>query len=607
MNQLPQSEVPPVQHCYFLDKATAIAHYEKELEVDYGNGCTLRQFCYYSGSESEPMVNPETPYLVNLPTSKLIDFFRDYLAYPLPTHVELGGVAGNAQMQIMVDEILAVFAEIQQERDKRIDDALFTQPVMAEWMAKQQIKTYKFNKHISGYQLNYVIGNPIEEHKHLKNLIFLPEQKMAETVYEKSCRPPKILVPSPFDSSELLEQGQQFLRYIQGQYSNYVNQKYFKSIVKIQQKKVDFSSEQPLRVLITACYYTTVMRYALKNMALAFENQGCEVLFLIDDPYHTLIGAKVTDAFEAFSPHITFHINHLNNEYLPEETFNFIWWQDFMNILQKPDRFPKVRDRDFHFAFSDYIFEAVKSKGVEVTYQEQCADENIYSPPSDETHRREVIAFVGSAYSQEPKDFVKLYGEQALQEVFQDFEAIFHQPISEPQERGGLVHRYIEIHSQFDAQMLRRLWVYFCRKTIVYALIEQSPYPVELYGYDWHEDPITAPFYKGQIENGKELANLYRSVKYGLSVQPYMVGHQRLAEIKFCGSVPLVYWTPCYYENADYKEEVLAFETLEDLLQQLNRDIKEGSLPDKNIRFHLSYENFAKRCLEQVKASIQGS
>jgi len=575
--------------------------------VDYGNGCTLRQFCYYSGSESEPMVNPETPYLVNLPTSKLIDFFRDYLAYPLPTRVELGEAAGNAEIEEMAQSILEVFAEIQQERNERIDDALFTQPVMAMWMAKQQIKTYKINRHVAAIQICYAIGEPPEGEEIPKNLIFLPEDRMSETIYEKSCRPPKVLIPSPFDSIELMQQGEKFLGFIQQQFQQWINQKYVYTVKQARSLKIDFSerSKKPMRVMIFACYYTTVMRYALESMAQAFEKLGCEVLFLIDDPYSYLIGTKTVEAYLQFKPHLTFNINHLNNEAISPDTFNIIWWQDLMEDLQKSEPFRNIRPRDFHYAFGDYILEGVKNKGVEVHYQEQCADENIYFPPSENNQRRNVVVFVGSAYAQEPKDFAKHYGEESLQKVLTDYEQIFNQPIVEAQQRVDLIHRYIETHTQYHQFYLTRLWIYYCRTTIIHALIDNSPYPIELYGYDWQDDPKTAPYYQGSIENGQALADLYRSVKYGLSVQPFMTGHQRLAEIKFCGAIPLVFWTPNRYEHTDYRKEVVAFESLDELSRQLNN--APTVLPDENIRHHFSYINFAQCCLQQVENTVEAS
>ena len=603
----------PVEHCYFLDKATAEAHYQMAQEVVYAQGHRLRQFCYYLGSEDEPMVDVNTPYLVNLPSSKIIEFFQNYLAYPIPTKVEAGPATQQAEAKEMIQTILDIFSEIQSDRKERVDDALFTQPVMAEWMAIQQIQTYRQHPHIAAIQLCYVIGTPEAGKTYPQNLIFLPEEAMAETLYQKTARTPKILVMSPFDSPELKVQGQKFLTFIQQSFQKWVQHQIYLVLQKIQQLSLDpprleklkktFQGDREVRVLIFASYYTTVMRYALENMAKAFEKIGCEVRFIMDSPYRLLLDLEVTQTYLSFKPHLVFNINHLNNQTLSNETFNCIWWQDLMPPLQNSESFAKVRLRDFHFAFSEHIYESVKAKGVPVRYQEQCANEDIYFPPSSERaiQRRQVIVFVGSSYAKQPKIFAQLYGETALNKVLTDFKDCFEQPILEAEQRVDLIHRYIETHDQYDQFVLTRLWIYYCRTAIIHFLIEHSPLPLELYGYDWQEDPKTAPYYKGHVENGEELAELYRSVQYGLSVQPFMVGHQRLAEIKFCGATPLVFWTPNHYEHTDYQHEVLSFQSLEEL-QTLFPQFKQPppSLPDQKIRQHFTYTQFALRCLETM-------
>lgn len=595
----------PIQHTYFLDKETALAHYEREQEVAYDNGCTLRQFCYYSGAEDEPMVSVETPYLVNLPTSKLIDFFREYLAYPLPTQVELGQMPQTAETLEMVKEILAVFEDIQKERDAKIDDALFTQPVMAEWMAKQQIKTYKCNERVHAYQLCYAIGPSPDKSSYPKNLIFLPETQFEETIYEKSCRPPLILISSPFDTEDLKNQGQQYLSLIDQNFQRYLSQKMARGIKRLGYLKLNFS-QKPWRVMLFTSHYTTVMKYAMQSMVKAFEQLGCEVLFLTDDEYSALVAAKTLEHLVDFNPHLLFSINHHHREFLPKESFQAVWWQDLMPEIQKKEPFKYENERDFYYAFGDYILEAITTKtDHSVTYQEQCADENIYFPPSDADFykRRPSIVFVGSAYSREPNVFKKYYGEGALNKVLRDYDILFQQPISEPEERVALVHRYIASHPQYHKFNLTRLWIYFNRTKVIEYLIDYSPYALELYGYDWQDNPKTAPYYKGVIENGEALADLYRSVMFGLSVQPFMVGHQRLAEIKFCGAIPLVLWTPNRYEHRDYMDEVCAFNTLDELDSQLKSPPSE--LPDNKIREHFSYVRFAEKVLQRMEAVFE--
>lgn len=598
--------ISEVQHIFFIDEVAARLQYEKALEVSYENGHTLRQFCYYNVSNaSGPIVSVETPYLVGLPTSILIDFFKDNLAYPVPTQVKLQHTEDEEAQEFinqMKNNLLSAFAEVQDVRQSLVDDALFTQPIMALWMAKQQIKIYKLNRHVAATQICYAIGEPPEGEETPKNLIFLPENRMSETIYEKSCRPPKILIPSPFDTIELMQQGRQFLELIQQQYQQWINQKYIYAVKQARSLKIDFSEwpKKPIRVMISVCYYTTVMRYASESMAQAFEKLGCEVLFLIDDPYSYLIETKIAEAYLQFKPHLTFNINHLNNQAISPDTFNIIWWQDMMPELYAENRM-FIRERDLHYAFSDYIMERVKEKGVtNVEYQEQCASEEIYS--NLERTRRDVIVYVGSSYHKSLKVFSSNYGEDELERVLFDLKNIFY---SDAPNKNRIIYGYAEKNSKVNSKMLFDIWNYITRNEVINKLIEEAPFPVEIYGYDWQDNPKTAPFYKGPIENGEALAELYRSVRFGLSVQSYKIGHQRLAEIKFCGAIPLVYWTPNRYEYTDYRDEVIAFSQVDELLDKLKSPPK--ALPSKKILNYFTYTRFARRVIERVECMLNSN
>lgn len=596
------------EHIFFTDELSARFQYEQALEVPYDNGQTLRQFCYYLSDTDEVVLNVETPYLVGIPKHQLLKFFKNYLAYPMPTRVEIPPVdqASDEQKAQLVEiqkNFLEAFKEVSALREGLIDDALFTQPVMALWMAKQQIKTYKINPNVPGIQVCYAIGNEFEEDTP-ENLVMLPEEEMVETLIKKGYRLPKKVIVSPFDSEALKAQGRQFLEYLQSQSKSYLTSYLNPLVEQCKAWEPDYT-ESTWRVLIFASRYTTVMRYAFENMAKAFEKIGLEVTFIMDTPYSQMTGTNVVEKLVEVKPHFTFNINHLNQEILHKKFFNVVWWQDLMPEIQKPDNPNMKRERALHYAFGDFIYRHVLQAGARsVEYQEQCANEEIYFPPEKEKHRRDAIVFVGSSYASEPDNFAKHYGKAATQAVMDDFKRLIYEETETESDRVAKINAYIESHEhKFHRFYLNRLWVYCNRREIIHTLIEKSPIPVELYGYGWQEDPITAPFYRGVVENGEPLAELYRSVKYGLSIQPFMIGHQRLAEIAFCEAIPLVLWTPNQYEHNDYKEEVVAFDT-PDALIPLLAESPQVAKP-KKIRQHFSYVNFAKRVIQCIQSELR--
>ena len=85
-------------------------------------------------------------------------------------------------------------------------------------------------------------------------------------------------------------------------------------------------STGPLRVFAHATRETTVMQHSSRGMIRAFEKLGHEARFLIEsNEMQRLDMRSIIEAIEAFDPHLTLSINHLNNNYLPADVVNAVW------------------------------------------------------------------------------------------------------------------------------------------------------------------------------------------------------------------------------------------------------------------------------------------
>ncbi len=92
---------------------------------------------------------------------------------------------------------------------------------------------------------------------------------------------------------------------------------------KIKNLKQNFNDKK-LRVFIPACRETTVMQYVSKNIAESFTRLGYDLLFDIQNDMEVCDDLYALKRLYKFNPHIIININHVNNDFLSDEVFNFI-------------------------------------------------------------------------------------------------------------------------------------------------------------------------------------------------------------------------------------------------------------------------------------------
>ena len=124
---------------------------------------------------------------------------------------------------------------------------------------------------------------------------------------------------------------------------------------------------------------------------------------------------------------------------------------------------------------------------------------------------------------------------------------------------------------------------------------------MEVYGPGWEDNDSVKPFYKGITSHGKELADIYRAARYALVVHPFELNSQRLAEVSACGTIPIVY--DCRHSSVQphWENDLLFYSSIEGL-----KDILEsgGGSPVPQIAEYYSYENFARRIIGDIEASL---
>ncbi|MBF0143445.1 MAG: hypothetical protein HQL57_06510 [Magnetococcales bacterium] len=362
----------------------------------------------------------------------------------------------------------------------------------------------------------------------------------------------------------------------------------------------EFPPNGPLRVFLAASRLTIVMQHSSRGLARAFERLGCRVCFLIEEnDYQEITLAHRMATMRAFNPHITLSINHLNNGGLHPAVFNFAWWQDAMPNISSGQPLA-LRERDFLYSvYPEIDAFLAKCTPAPVERLDFCIDQEIFFPKPPPQRRNKVV-FVGSSYA---LNLSKLPGEEETIRLLRQMVAR-GEPITD-ELLAALTTRY-----QFPASLLRYdtgpIYTHVIRESAVEWLCELAPtldLEVEVYGRWWEKNPIVAPYFKGLITHGPELARIYNEARYALSVSSYQIKSQRLAEIAACGAIPVVFDARDRAEPPFWENESLLFRTREELRVALTQTPKASP---EAIAAAYSFDATARRLLDRVLHVLEG-
>lgn len=368
---------------------------------------------------------------------------------------------------------------------------------------------------------------------------------------------------------------------------------------QVKELKPDFNDKK-LRVFVPACRETTVIKNISENIAKTFEKMGYEVCFFIQDnamqgcvdilPYiHTL---------HEFNPHIIVNINHLNNHYLNDEVFNFVWFQDTMPIVVNKEPI-HLRKRDYIFALLYGIQFALGLKGVNCDIQDFCISTDVYKVNKN-IQKKQKVVFIGGSYLENYNPYINEVGGQAI-DSFDDTNAqlVLKEMINHYRTNGEFTHQYLgELAQRFGKsnQYLRTyLFSYLIRDVTILELCKmEQEYEIEIYGWGWEKYPELQKYYKGALSYGEAISNVYNSADYAIVAHPDYIIQQRTLEAAASGCTPLVY--DCRYshlvEPPYFEESVVYFKNLVELEQILNQKKQERDL--KSLVEQFSYEKFVK-------------
>jgi hypothetical protein len=369
---------------------------------------------------------------------------------------------------------------------------------------------------------------------------------------------------------------------------------------EIAKTKLDFT--EPLRVLFITTRTTTVLQYVAKNVADAFDELGCDTFVSIEQNAMQSWGSNDSHGnsdfawhlknIHEFNPHIIFNLDWINNSFLGEDVFNFIWFQDPMEILYSHEEI-KLRDRDYVFILIDDFKKALMKKGVleeKIMSQPFATNPNIFY--RDESIKKEnKIVFLGSDYSFEkdldiPKDIEE--------EIYKDIEGntLSNEKVKDYASRLRMSEDYVAT-SLISSFVRRRVIIWMCSLENI---------EVEVYGTDkWLDNKEVAPFYKGLLPYGEEMSKVYNSATYAISAHPLYRYQQRVFEMSACDTIPLVYKCGITREEFFHEDNILSFSKFDELKNLIGAKPKKDS---KQISEDISYKTLAQKIIDIVKNEV---
>jgi len=573
-----------VKDIFFLNIEDAYSEAAKQNKIVDEQGGERLQYCYYDGLLTDIVLDN----FIQVPADDFIKFFsHNRLPVPQIIAISQDGV-------VHFNEVPAdVIEEVKQYRTKYLAgyihfDTYFVDPLLALNVAKQRNRVYCKHPTIDGLQLCYYRGE-LPEHS-IKNLVHVELHDLVEFFILSKLRLPEMLeIPDELED--------ELKRAVREDVANALDDIIKKRAALIEQltqkakaQKPVIVDGEPIRIVIHTSRFTTVMQYCSRGVAKAFEKRGCQVLFYIEaNDMEINNHIDCLSQFIDFNPHAVFCVNALFNNFFHDDVINIIWWQDSMPQI-KNQVLLNWRQNDFNFSISPIYDQYLKQCGAgTVERQLFVIDEEVFYS-DDNRQRQQKIIFVGTSYLMRI-DFSDDWEQQVIAElvgILNRGGRFDEQTVTSVAERSSLTYEFV----------FWELLHYVVRDYSIKWLCRNSALPVEIYGRYWDQDPLVAPFFRGELVHGVEVAEAYRSATYAVVSHPCEINSQRLAEVAACGCIPVVYDCRDVAEKPHWDDYCLFFKTEDDLKNIIDNRLRPAKSPivlAKNFTYDAAVDHFIEK------------
>lgn len=478
-----------------------------------------------------------------------------------------------------------------------VADSIFFDPAHALATARQRNRLPVWG-HVDGCQVCYAIASsddaPVADAP--DNFALLDTKLMIDQLVVARTRLPTAIVFPPGIADETQAEFTRLVQVVMNEVHRRRQAQTKMLMEQIQGMALAPATGRALRVFANASRTTTVMQYASRGILAGFKSLGHEVSLALEaNDCEELSTLHRLRAIEEFAPDLIFLINHHLPMICPPDVVQVTWWQDEMPSL-KDDQPMEWRAKDLVYCLDRQNFQplllAKHLPESRIRVQQGCIDETVFQPDPDFPRSQRRLVFVGSNHIE------SLLGTEG-QRLAAAMVELTHSGIALTMADFGRLAISVGIDPiQHDAS-LKTLWCSVVRTLAVHWACSLIGWEVEIYGYGWDIDPVVKPFFRGSIANGKPLADLYRGASHGLVVHPFLVNHQRLAEVACCGCTPVVFDCRLASEPPYWDDQCLYFVSETDFRLSLSRHV---ALEPDRFRRHFSYASFAERILADARS-----
>lgn len=478
---------------------------------------------------------------------------------------------------------------------KELFDTYFLDSKEALRIALQKNRVSTDNINVDGLQICYYSGKKLK--KSPINCINVPIKKIVKYFSNTKNRFPKDI---DFTKSKYktIEQQQLFKDAIETifiEVDKTINAKISRKVYNIRKLKLNFNGEV-LRVFVPACRETTVMQHVARSISNMFKNLGYDVLFDIQNDMQDCRPLPLLKKLYKFNPHIIININHINNSYLSKDVFNFVWFQDPVSVLVDDSKIV-LRERDYIFSLLSEFDNLLQAKNISFLRQSFCINSKEYKQ-NNSIKRKKKIVFIGSSY-------LKMLGNGEFdKKLLEHLITLFEQ---------GVIFTYEVVNNilnQFNVDKM------FLTSTLIPFIIRdrsvrwlcntQTKYDIEIYGWGWDVYDDVKPYFKGALDYGSDIADVYNSAEFVLAPHQHYILQQRVLEASACGCIPIVYDIRDLTDENIYPEALCYFKTFSDLEDILNSKTPIKKDSSKLLKDN-SYKAFAKKIIKIVKKELKNA
>ncbi|MBL1243435.1 MAG: hypothetical protein COA39_003405 [Sulfurimonas sp.] len=342
-------------------------------------------------------------------------------------------------------------------------------------------------------------------------------------------------------------------------------------------KNTELNFNESLRFYLVANKSTQVMQYISYNVTKALKAAGYNVFY---DLNYGIEDENCLKNMSQFNPHVTININHLNNDFLSPDVYNFVWFQDFMPILLDKKKM-KLRKRDFIFHLTDGLEKKLHAKKVFSRYQGFCIDTSTYKP-NKSIKKEKKIVFIGSSYM---KNFQNIQADQKDFICDLIYQAYLKDGIMPSKKRRKIAKKF-----KIDEVSLGHIFNYVERDlALLYIVQNMKEYEIEVYGPGWDTYEVMHTIYKGSLSYGEEISRVYNSAMYSLVLGGYVL-QQRTLESAASGCIPIVVDSRINDTMVQecYEESLIFIKTADDLQNVLDEE------PNRELECIVKYNSYDK-------------